>query len=126
LPNLELQVCSTVNVFNVCYLEELSHWIEQQEFDYVYWNMMHEAYYFSISTLPEQAKRVIAQRLDLAQVNSRDRLEFDRIRDFMLAGTSLDGQELCSELAVLDRRRGTNLALVEPEFAHLIDYDRPD
>ena len=45
LPNIQLQVCSTVNVFNVCYLEELSHWIEAQQFDFVYWNMMHEACY---------------------------------------------------------------------------------
>jgi MoaA/NifB/PqqE/SkfB family radical SAM enzyme len=126
LPNIELQVCSTVNVFNVCYLEELSHWIEQQNFDYVYWNMMHEAYYFSISTLPEAAKRVVTQRLELAQVNAQDRAEFDRIRDFMNGAPSLDGQILRMKIADLDRRRGTDLAQVEPEFAHLIDYHGPN
>jgi len=124
--NISLQVCSTVNVFNVCYLEELSHWIEQQMFDYVYWNMLHEAYYFSISTLPESAKRVIAQRLDLAQVNSQDRAEFDRIRDFMLNAPCLDGEILRMKIADLDRKRATNLLQVEPEFARLIDYHGPD
>lgn len=124
-PNIQLQVCSTVNVFNVCYLEELSHWIEQQNFDYVYWNMMHEAYYFSISTLPEQAKRVITQRLDLAQVNAQDRTEFDRIADFMNKGASLDGQILRMKIADLDRKRGTDLAVVEPEFANMINYPGP-
>jgi pyruvate-formate lyase-activating enzyme len=123
--NISLQVCATVNVFNVAYLEELSHWIEQQEFDYVYWNMMHEAYYFSISTLPERAKRVIAQRLTLAQVNVQDRLEFDRIIDFMMGGASLDGQVLRMKLADLDCRRGTNLSVTEPELAELIDYPGP-
>lgn len=125
LPNIQLQVCSTVNVFNVCYLEELSHWIEQQAFDFVYWNMMHEAYYFSISTLPEPAKQVIAQRLDRAEVNAQDRCEFDRIRDFMLAAPSLDGAILRMKLADLDRKRGQNLAVTEPEFAHLIGYTGP-
>lgn len=120
--NIQLQVCSTVNVFNVCYLEELSHWIEHQQFDFIYWNMMHEAYYFSISTLPESAKRVITQRLQLAQVNSQDRQEFDRIIDFMNNGVSLDGANMRREIANLDRRRGQNLSKLEPEFAELINY----
>jgi MoaA/NifB/PqqE/SkfB family radical SAM enzyme len=124
-PNIQLQVCSTVNVFNVCYLEELSHWIEQQKFDYVYWNMMHEAYYFSISTLPAEAKRVISQRLELAQVNPQDAAEFRRISDFMNSAPSLDGEILRMKIADLDRRRGTNLAVTEPEFADMIDYDGP-
>jgi MoaA/NifB/PqqE/SkfB family radical SAM enzyme len=126
VPNIELQVCSTVNVFNVCYLEELSHWIEAQQFDYVYWNMMHEAYYFSISTLPEAAKHVIAQRLQLAQVNAQDRREFDRIVDFMNGAPSLDGHILRMKIADLDRRRGQDLRQVEPEFAHMIAYAGPN
>ena len=123
--NISLQVCATINVFNVCYLEELSHWIEHEQFDYVYWNMMHEAYYFSISTLPEAAKRVIAQRLTLAQVSATDRAEFKRIQDFMLAAPSLDGNILRMKIADLDRRRVTDLRQVEPEFAHIIDYPGP-
>ena len=123
--NISLQVCATVNVFNVCYLEELSHWIEHEQFDYVYWNMMHEAYYFSISTLPEAAKRVIAQRLELAKVNAKDHQEFARVVNFMQGGVSLDGTILRMRIADLDRKRGTNLARVEPEFAHLINYDGP-
>ena len=125
LPNIQLQVCSTVNVFNVCYLEELSHWVDQQQFDYVYWNMMHEAYYFSISTLPEAAKRVITQRLQLAQVNAQDRQEFDRIIEFMMGGASLDGNILRMKIADLDRKRNQDLVRVEPELAHLIAYAGP-
>ena len=124
--NIQLQVCSTVNVFNVCYLEELSHWIDQQGFDFVYWNMMHEAYYFSISTLPEEAKRVITQRLQLAQVSPWHRREFDRIIDFMNNGASLDGFNMRREIANLDRKRNQNLKLVEPEFANLIEYNGPN
>jgi len=125
LHNIQLQVCSTVNVFNVCYLEELSHWIEAQAFDYVYWNMMHEAYYFSISTLPESAKQAIALLLEQAQVNPTDRAEFARIRDFMNGAPSLDGSILRMKIADLDRKRGQNLAVVEPEFAQLINYNGP-
>jgi MoaA/NifB/PqqE/SkfB family radical SAM enzyme len=120
-PNIRLQVCSTVNVFNVYYLPELAEWIDQQGFDYVYWNMMHEAYYFSVSTLPERAKQAITVRLrDSAAAAAQ--AEFDRITAFMNGGVSLDGQLLRMKIADLDRKREQDLQLVEPEFAELINY----
>jgi len=120
--NIRLQVCSTVNVFNVLYLEELAQWIAQQNFDYVYWNMMHEAYYFSISTLPDTAKSVIATQLQQAVVDNRTRQEFAQIINFMNRGVSLDGNILRMKIADLDRKRNQDLSTVEPEFAKLINY----
>jgi MoaA/NifB/PqqE/SkfB family radical SAM enzyme len=123
LLNMTLQVCCTVNVFNVLYLEQVAHWIDQQDFDFVYWNMMHDAYYFSISTLPESAKQSVAQCLDNAKVDANTRREFDHIKKFMLSGVSLDGFILRMRISDLDRRRQQNLCLVEPELAKLINYE---
>ena len=126
-PNIRLQVCSTVNVFNVYYLEELARWNYSQGFDYIYWNMMHEAYYFSISTLPERAKAAITTQLrSCGSVSDAAQQEFNRIVDFMNASVSLDGSNMRREIANLDRRRNQNLALVEPEFAKLIEYNGPN
>jgi hypothetical protein len=124
--NVSLQACCTVNVFNVYYLETVANWIIQQQFDFIYWNMMHDAYYFSIATLPESAKSVITQHLQQAQVPNSIRKEFDRIVDFMNAGNSLDGFILRMKVADLDRKRQQNLALVQPEFAKIIEYVGPD
>ena len=123
--NIQLQVCSTVNVFNVYYLEELATWIDTQAFDFVYWNMMHEAYYFSINTLPEPAKQQIALSLHAAQISERHRQEFARIIDFMNSGVSLDGFILRMRIADLDRKRQQSLAVIQPEFSQLIDYAGP-
>jgi MoaA/NifB/PqqE/SkfB family radical SAM enzyme len=124
--NIRLQVCSTVNVFNVLYLPELAAWNYSQGFDYVYWNMMHEAYYFSISTLPEQAKRDITMKLRTSgSASDAAQQEFDRIADFMNAGVSLDGQLLRMKIADLDRKRDQDLRTVEPEFAATINYPGP-
>ena len=120
--NIRLQVCTTVNVFNVYYLETVAQWIEQQGFDFVYWNMMHEAYYFSISTLPALAKKAVVEKLQTAQVNETNRREFDLIIDFMNRGASLDGNILRMKVADLDRKRQQNFAQFEPEMAQLIDY----
>jgi len=120
--NIRLQVCSTVNIFNVLYLEELAQWIDQQSFDFVYWNMMHEAYYFSISTLPDNAKLAIATELQQAVVDEHTRQEFAQIIDFMNRGVSLDGNILRMKIADLDRKRNQDLSMIEPEFAKLINY----
>lgn len=123
--NIQLQVCCTVNVFNVYYIETVANWIAQQQFNFVYWNMMHEAYYFSISTLPEKAKQGITTKLQSANVPEKTQQEFKRIIDFMNSGNSLDGFILKMKIADLDRKRQQNLAIIEPEFAELIEYDGP-
>jgi MoaA/NifB/PqqE/SkfB family radical SAM enzyme len=124
--NIQLQVCSTVNVFNVYYLEELATWIDTQAFDFVYWNMMHEAYYFSINTLPNATKQALTEKLQQCSVSNIHQKEFLRIADFMNNGASLDGFILRMKVADLDRKRGQNLAVTEPEFAQLIDYAGPN
>jgi hypothetical protein len=84
--------------------------------------MMHEAYYFSISTLPEQAKSAIAEHLKSADVDEQIKLEFANIIKFMTDGVGLDGDILRMRVADLDRKRDQDLNQVEPEFAQLINY----
>jgi molybdenum cofactor biosynthesis enzyme MoaA len=122
MPNLQLQCCSTVNVFNVRYIDELARWIVLQGFDFVYWNMMHDAWYFSIATLPDAAKAALTEHLRSADVPLQYRREFDRIIDFMNTGASTDGFMLRMKIADLDRKRNQNLQDVEPELATLINY----
>jgi MoaA/NifB/PqqE/SkfB family radical SAM enzyme len=122
-PNIQLQVCSTVNVFNVYYIEELAHWIDKQEFNFVYWNMMHEAPYFSIANLPTSAKKAITDKLLTAHVSSKNKQEFKKIVDFMHNGTQDMSELMLEKMRELDSRRNENLAQVEPEFAKLIGYE---
>jgi organic radical activating enzyme len=122
--NIRLQVCCTVNIFNVYYLETVANWIMTQQFDYVYWNMMHEIYYFSVGTLPDSAKQAIASKLQSAQVDAKTQQEFDRIVDFMMRGASLDGEMLLLGISDLDRKRGQDLGQIQPELAQLIGYKK--
>jgi MoaA/NifB/PqqE/SkfB family radical SAM enzyme len=124
--NIKLQVCCTVNVFNVLYLETVATWIIEQRFDYIYWNMMHDAYYFSIATLPDTVKQVVVDKLQSAAVPNKIKQEFKLITDFMIGGNSLDGFMLRMKVADLDRKRQQNLKDVEPEFAELIGYNGPN
>jgi len=123
LPNLRLQCCSTVNIFNVRYIDQLAHWIALQRFDFVYWNMMHDAWYFSIAMLPNSAKAVISEHLRTADVPVQYREEFDRITDFMNNGASTDGFMTVMKIRDLDRKRQQNLRTVAPELAAILNYD---
>jgi len=125
LSNLQLQCCTTVNVFNVRYLNEVAHWIALQKFDFVYWNMMHDAWYFSIATLPDSAKKQIIAHLESADVPAQYQDEFVRIADFMRNGASTDGFMTRMKIADLDRKRNQNLRTVSPEFAQIIGYTGP-
>ena len=125
--NIQLQVCATVNIFNVYYLEELAQWLEPHGFNFVYWNIMHEAYYFSVATLPDTVKTAVTARLNQIQaVSPAMKEEIAGIVDFMRRGASLDGQIMRMKIADLDRKRGQDLRAVEPEFAELIGYLGPN
>ena len=122
MPNLQLQCCSTVNVFNVRYLDELAHWIALQDFDFVYWNMMHDAWYFSISRLPAAAKEHIASYLSTCNVPDQFREEFGRIIEFMNRGESSDGTETLQQIQKLDQHRQQDLKKIAPELAEILAY----
>jgi MoaA/NifB/PqqE/SkfB family radical SAM enzyme len=125
MSNLQLQCCSTVNVFNIRYIDELARWAALQRFDFVYWNMMHDAWYFSIATLPDAAKTLIIAHLESADIPAEYKQEFDRIIDFMRNGASTDGFMTRMKIADLDRKRNQDLRTVAPEFAQLIEYTGP-
>lgn len=122
--NIVLQICTTVNVFNIRYLDQVAQWIDRnrESFGFVYWNMMHDAWYFSIACLPDTAKKAIADYLRQADVPAQFRPEFDRIIDFMQRGASTDGFMTRMKIADLDRKRNSDFAVTSPEMAILIDY----
>ena len=121
--NITLQVCCTINAFNVMYLPDVANWIARQEFDFVYWNMLHDPYYFSIATLPDRAKQAVRQRLTTTEIPEAYRAEFDRVIDFMINGASTDGKILRIKIEDLDFKRSQSLKEVAPELARVIDYE---
>jgi len=123
MSNLQLQCCTTVNVFNVRYLNEVALWIALQDFDFVYWNMMHDAWYFSISRLPATAKEQIADYLATCDMPEQYQLEISSIIDFMNRGESSDGEETRQQILKLDQRRQQNLKKLAPELANMLNYN---
>lgn len=123
MPNLQLQCCTTVNVFNVRYLDEVALWIALQDFDFVYWNMLHDPWHFSISKLPTLVKQQIADYLGSCDISEQFRVEFGHIIDFMNRGESSDGTDTLQQIKQLDHRRNQNLRKIAPDLAQILEYD---
>ena len=124
--NIQLQCCTTVNVYNVLYLEEVADWHSQQEFDFVYWNIMHEAQHLSVATLDPAVKTVIASRLSESLTGDATLNVFKRIIEFMNNGTISLHRELIADIQRLDSRRNESLRAVAPELAQLLNYPDPE
>jgi hypothetical protein len=107
------------------YLEGLANWIDTKQFDFVYWNMLHEAYYHSVGTLPDAAKQIAIQRLQEADVTEYHRKEFSNIIDFINSGASLDGNILRMKVKDVDWRRTQDLRDHHCELADAIEYGGP-
>jgi len=120
--NIQLQLCCTVNVFNVYYIDHVAAWIQtnRESFDFVYWNILHEIWYFSIARLPHTVKSALKLHLETCDIPHEFRGEFDNIIDFMMGGESSDGSAMLAAMRQLDQRGNQNLTHVMPELAGLV------
>jgi hypothetical protein len=108
------------------YLEDVANWADAQGFNFIYWNMLHEARYHSIGCLPDSTKQTIRDRLTNINVSDRNRLEIDRIIEFMMNGQELgDIYDLINNTHRVDARRGQDLRTHHSEFAEAIGYNGP-
>lgn len=62
-PGIEVQICHTISVFNVCDLPEFITWSEINSIP-VYINMLHNPEHYCIKSLSTQAKSVITAKLN--------------------------------------------------------------
>jgi hypothetical protein len=87
--------------------------------------MLHESRYHIIGSLPDTAKQIVKEELLNIKVSDKNKLEIDRIVEFMMNGESLDGTELLSNIKQVDARRGQDLRTFHYEFAKAIRYNGP-
>jgi MoaA/NifB/PqqE/SkfB family radical SAM enzyme len=118
--NIVLQHCLTVNVFNIYYLTDIFQWMQKQHFDSIYFNVLHDAWYYSIRSLPDIAKQQI---VDVYRNNKLYQFEVENLIRFMLQGDSSDGSDLKRVTDESDRHRGQHLSDNHSELAKAIGYE---
>ena len=63
MKNLSTQICTTINLFSVAYLDEVAHKVKEWNPDYWHINILHEPIEFDSQLLPEKIKHEIANKL---------------------------------------------------------------
>jgi hypothetical protein len=123
-PRLRTQVCMTINVQNVLYLEELCRWVILQNFDYDYFNMMHDPKHMNIGSMTEAAKALVIERLTAGDFIPRHRKEIDKIIQFIKNGTTMDNAQFLKEMKRTDTYRGEDFAATHTDIAIAMGYDQ--
>ena len=120
--NIDLQLCFTVNILNVLYLDELLDWADTVEFDTYHWNMLHGPTEMSIACLPEDAKSKAIDMLKQKTFGLEHQQEVDNVISMMLNGTSNNDSSLLRKLSVTDKYRNQHLSQTHPELAAILNY----
>ena len=122
-PNITTQLCFTVNIQNVYYLDELLAWADTKPFDSIYFNMMHSPDHMSIQRMTPAAKALVLDKLKSIFWKSEFyQQEIDNIIKFIENGPGSDGAEFLLKMQRTDRHRKQNFMDTHPEIAQAMGY----
>lgn len=72
MSNMSMQICSTINVFNILHLEELADQVKEWNPDFWHINILHQPEEFDVQQLPKQLKKFIASSFSAHEQYSRE------------------------------------------------------
>jgi len=119
---ISTQLCSTMNIQNVYYLPELCDWISTQQFNHIYFNMLHDPWHMSISKMTLQAQELVINRLTAHDFNPKYRAEILRIVQFIRNGEGSDGREFLCKMQTTDTYRKQSFLTTHKEIAEAMGY----
>lgn len=121
--NITTQLCFTINIQNVYYLDELLAWADTKPFGSVYFNMMHSPDHMSIQQMTPSAKELVLGKLrNTVWSDVAYQEEIDSVIKFIENGTGSDGTEFLFKMKRTDEHRGENFMTTHPEIAQAMGY----
>jgi organic radical activating enzyme len=117
------QVCMTINIQNVYYLEDLCNWINTQTFNDHYFNMLHDPKHMCIDNLTTAAKKIVVDKLISGKFIPKHKAEIIRIVKFIENGAGNDGKEFVFKMKQTDKYRDQKFSITHPEIALSMGYD---
>ena len=125
--NISLQLCTTINIYNVLYLHDIVQWEHFKDFDYVFWNMLHDAPQNNIKSLPKFAKEIVEEcLLETPCDDLKIRNEFENVVKFMNSGNGVSYNEFIANIERLDQRRNVQLKDTHRELYEIIYSNEED
>lgn len=122
--NITTQLCFTINIQNVYYLDELLAWADTKGFGSVHFNMLHSPEHMSIQYLTPAAKDLVLNKLKSTfWKNDKYAREVDNVINFIENGPSSDGVQFKRHMKLADNHRKQNFADTHAEIAEAMGYN---
>jgi MoaA/NifB/PqqE/SkfB family radical SAM enzyme len=122
--NITTQLCFTVNIQNVYYLDELLAWADKKGFDNVYFNMLHSPDHMSIQQMTPKAQELVLNKLKTTFWTSKFyQKEIDNIIRFIENGAGSDGREFLRRMKQTDNYRHQCFKDTHFEIAMAMGYE---
>jgi len=116
------QICLTVNVQNVYYLEEICDWVNTQPFDSYYFNMLHGPAEMNISRMTPEAKIMVIDKLTNGYFKDKHRPHINNLIKFIQNGEDTDGAEFAKRTSMFDTSRGEDFDKLYPEMSDAMRF----
>jgi MoaA/NifB/PqqE/SkfB family radical SAM enzyme len=124
MPNITTQLCFTINIQNVYYLDELLEWADTKNFGSVYFNMMHSPDHMSIQRMTVAARDLVLNKLKTYFWSKKYyQREIDNVIKFIEQGPGSDGLEFLEKMQRTDLYRKQNFKDTHPEIAAAMGYE---
>jgi MoaA/NifB/PqqE/SkfB family radical SAM enzyme len=122
-PNITTQLCFTINIQNVYYLDELLEWAEAKEFGSIYFNMLHSPDHMSIQRMTPEAQELVLNKLKTTfWKTDKHHAEIENVIRFIENGAGSDGTEFLEKMQRTDAYRKQNFMDTHPEIAKAMGY----
>ena len=122
--NITTQLCFTINIQNVYYLDELLAWADTKPFGSVYFNMLHSPNHMSIQRMTPRAQELVLNKLKTTfWTSTKYQQEIDNVIKFIENGPGSNGQEFLRKMQQTDAYRKQDFRDTHAEIARAMGYD---
>jgi len=122
-PNITTQLCFTVNIQNVYYLDELLAWADTKNFGSIYFNLLQSPSHMCVSHMTDNAKNLVLNKLKTTfWTSNKYQKEIDSLIKFIEAGPGSDGQEFLTKMKITDEYRKQSFVDTHCEIAEAMGY----
>lgn len=123
IPNITTQLCFTINIQNVYYIDELLIWADTKPFTSVFFNMLHSPNRMSIQYMTAEARDLVLNKLkDTFFKFKKYQEEIVNIITFIENGPGSDGSEFLFRMKQTDSYRKQDFMDTHFEIAKAMGY----
>jgi MoaA/NifB/PqqE/SkfB family radical SAM enzyme len=121
--NLTTQLCFTVNIQNVYYLDELLEWAKTKQFNSIHFNMLVEPQAMCIGNMTQAAQKLVVDKLKTMSLpDENHQKELTGIIKFIEDSKPVSGREFNKTMLEKDQIRNQNFSETHPEIAQAMGY----